>query len=154
MGNLPSKQTETAWILLIRSQQILLNQVENALKAAGLPPLAWYDVLLELGRDQATGLRQFEIGERVLLNKHNLSRLIDRLETEGLVKRQECDSDGRGNVVKITKKGMQIKLQMWVIYAKSIQELIAEPLSSTQIRGLIEIMHALIERHSKKLLQT
>ena len=150
MAPFPSKQAETAWVLLIRAQQVLLSQVETALKKAALPPLSWYDVLLELSRDPDSGLRQYEIGERVLLNKHNLSRLIDRLESDGLVKRQACDIDGRGNTVKITKKGMQLKQEMWPVYAKAIQELIAEPLTATQVRSLAEMMTALLEQHSVK----
>lgn len=146
----PSKQTETAWVLLVRTQQVLLGQVEAALKEAGLPPLPWYDVLLELSRDPEAGLRQYEIGERVLLNKHNLSRLIDRLEADGLVKRQACDDDGRGNVVKITRKGLQTKQQMWPVYAKAIQHLIAEPLTAAQTRSLAEILNALLEPHRPK----
>jgi DNA-binding MarR family transcriptional regulator len=111
------------------------------LKEAGLPPLSWYDVLLELSRDPDSGLRQFEIGERVLLNKYNLSRLIDRLESNELVKRQACDMDGRGNIVKITKKGMQLKQAMWPVYAKTIQALVGEPLTTTQLRSLTEIVN-------------
>lgn len=148
MDTFPSKQTETAWVLLIRAQQVLLDKIETALKEAGLPSLSWYDVLLELSRDPDAGLRQYEIGGRVLLNKHNLSRLIDRLETNGLVKRQACDLDGRGNIVKITKKGMQLKQEMWPVYARAIQELIAEPLTATQVRSLSEIMRALLQQHS------
>lgn len=146
----PSKPAETAWILLIRTQQVLLGQVETALKKAGLPPLSWYDVLLELGRDADAGLRQYEIGERVLLNKHNLSRLIDRLENEGLVKRQACDVDGRGNMVRITEKGAQLKQTMWPVYAKEIQSLIAEPLTADQLRSLAEMMQRLLEKHVVK----
>lgn len=147
METAPSKQTEIAWVLLIRAQQVLLGQVEIALKEAGLPPLSWYDVLLELSRDPGSDLRQYEIGERILLSKHNLSRLIDRLERDGLVNRQACDTDGRGNIVKITKKGSQLKQKMWPVYAKTIQELIAEPLTPIQVRHLAEIMNALLEKH-------
>ena len=125
MDTVPSKQTEIAWISLIRTQQILL----------------------ELSRDSDIGLRQYEIVERVLLSKHNLSRLIDRLESEGLVKRQNCDDDGRGNIVKITKKGLQLKLEMWSVYAKAIQQLIAKPLTTTQVKNLTEIMNALLQQH-------
>jgi len=152
MKTTPSKQTESAWVLLIRVQQVLLGKVETALKEGGLPPLSWYDVLLELSRDPDSGLRQYEIGERVLLNKHNLSRLIDRLESDGLVKRQACDVDGRGNIVKITGKGAQLKQEMWPVYAKAIQELIAEPLTATQVRSLAEIMSTLLEKHAVKVL--
>jgi len=145
---MPSRQTEHAWVSLTRVQQILLARVESALKAAGLPPLSWYDVLLELSRAPETGLRQYEIGERVLLNKHNLSRLIDRLERDGLLKRQACDADGRGNMVKITKKGLQLKNEIWPVYARAIQELIGEPLSAAQVRSLNEIMASLLETHA------
>lgn len=143
-----TKPAETAWIMFIRAQQVLLGRTESALKAAGLPPLSWYDVLLELSRDPDSGLRQYEIGERVLLNKHNLSRLIDRLENDGLVKRQACDIDGRGNIVKITRKGLQLKQAMWPVYAKAIQEFFAESLTTTQIRSLTEIMNTLLEHDS------
>jgi DNA-binding MarR family transcriptional regulator len=148
MTTTPTRQVETTWVLLIRAQQVLLGQVEAALKEAGLPPLSWYDVLLEVGRDAGSGLRQYEIAERVLLNKHNLSRLIDRLESDGLVKRQACDVDGRCSIVKITKKGLQLKQQMWPVYARKIQELIAKPLTNTQVRSLAEIMNALMEQHA------
>lgn len=150
MKTAPTQQTETAWVLLVRVQQVLLGYVEAALKDAGMPPLSWYDVLLELSRNPGAGLRQYEIGERVLLNKHNLSRLIDRLESEGLVKREACDIDGRGNIVKITGKGAQLKREMWPVYAKAIQELIAEPLTATQVRSLSEIMNALLAKHVVK----
>lgn len=152
MYTVPSQQTQTAWVLLVRTQQVLLSYVEAALKNADMPPLSWYDVLLELSRNPRAGLRQYEIGERVLLNKHNLSRLIDRLESNGLVKRQACDIDGRGNTVKITGKGAQLKQKMWPVYAKTIQELIADPLPATQVRSLADIMNALLEKHIIKAL--
>ncbi len=145
MEKSPSAAAEQAWIALLRSQQLLLARVEAALKAADLPPLAWYDVLLELSREPETELRQFEIGERVLLSKHNLSRLLDRLAAEGLVKRQACDSDGRGNVVTITKKGLQLRERMWPVYGAAIKELIEGPLSAAQIRSLGDIMQALLQ---------
>ena len=83
-NNAVDKSTEdpriTAWARLVRSQQLLLERIEADLKAAGLPPLRWYDVLLELHRGGRNGLRQFEIGAAVLLSKYNVSRLLDRLE--------------------------------------------------------------------------
>lgn len=141
----PSKSAENAWIALLRTRQLLLEHVEAALTAADLPPLAWYDVLLELSRAPDEPLRQFEIGERVLLSKHKLSRLIDRLEKDGLAKRLTCDEDGRGNTVKITKKGLQIKQAMWTVYAQALQVLIEAPLSATQLRALTDMMNILAE---------
>jgi len=122
MSKQPTKETLQAWIQLHRTHRLLLERVENALKSNGLPPLDWYDVLLELHREKNKGLRQYEIGEKILLNKHNLSRLIDRLEKNKLVGRHVCAEDGRGNRIKITEKGEKILKQVWPVYGQSIQE--------------------------------
>lgn len=127
-------------MLLMRTQQRILDNIENELKKAGLPLLSWYDVLLELSRDPGEGLRQFEIGERVLLNKHNLSRLIDRLEQEGLLNRQNCETDGRGVVVRITPRGGQLIKKMWPVYARAMQKFVGEKLTNVQAGALIEIL--------------
>ena len=148
MNEKRAKKAETAWVLLLRSQQMLVNAVETKLKNAGLPPLSWYDVLLELDREPGVALRQYEIGERVLLNKHNLSRLIDRLESQALVKRGSCDTDGRGNVIKITEKGIKTRKEMWPVYEQAIQELVAAPLTTKQIDDLTHIISALLHQKS------
>src|SRR3954447_2919928 len=93
-----------AWARLIRAREIVVGAVERDLKAAGLPPLAWYDVLLELSRTPAGRLRPFEIEKEILLAQYNLSRLLDRLEKEGLIAREPCDDDGRGQWVVVTEK--------------------------------------------------
>lgn len=147
MNKMPSKQTELAWVSLVRAQQILMAKVETRLKKAGLPPLGWYDVLLELARDPDTGLRQVEIGERVLLSKHNLSRLIDKLEQQQLLKRTSCDTDGRANIVKITAKGLQIKKDIWPVYAAAIEEMLGEALSNSQQAALVDITRQLIQHN-------
>ncbi len=99
------KSTITDWARLPRTQGHWQAKVYKDLKAARLPPLAWYDVLLELHRVGDAGLRQYQIGEQTSLTKHNLSRLLDRLENEALVTRRECPEDGRGNVVLIAAAG-------------------------------------------------
>jgi len=108
MENKITEEALEAWVLLHRTQRLLLENVEKTLKNEGLSPLAWYDVLLELQREKKTGLRQYEIGNKILLNKYNLSRLIDRLEKNHLVERHLCMEDGRGNRIKITSAGEKV----------------------------------------------
>ena len=61
MTEKPSKQAVLAWARLLKAERLALARVEAALKQAGLPPLAWYDVLLELERAGETGMRPFEL---------------------------------------------------------------------------------------------
>ncbi len=133
MNKEPTKETIQAWIGLHRTHRVLLEKVENSLKSKGLPPLDWYDVLLELHREKSKGLRQYEIGEKILLNKHNLSRLIDRLEKNQLVARHACTEDGRGNQIEITNKGEKMLKQVWPVYAQSIQESFGIKLNSKEV---------------------
>ena len=50
MSRNPSEPVTRAWIGLNRARDRVLGAIEHDLKAAGCPPLAWYDVLLELSR--------------------------------------------------------------------------------------------------------
>jgi len=144
MSRKPSETAVTAWARLIRAQQALLERVEADLKEAGLPPLGWYDVLLELNRVEEGRLRQHEICGKVLLSKYNLSRLLDRLEEEGLVKRQPCKEDGRAAVVGITAAGRALQKKMWPVYEQAIERYFARHLSAGEAQQLAELMGRMI----------
>lgn len=140
MKTKPSEVTLHAWIQLHRTHRYLLETVEKTLKVEGLPALDWYDVLLELHREKRDGLRQYEIGDKVLLNKHNLSRLIDRLENEQLVSRLICAEDKRANRIIITDKGEKMLKRMWPTYSKVIQATFGAKLDSDEILKLSKML--------------
>ncbi|HYQ71541.1 MAG TPA: MarR family transcriptional regulator [Gammaproteobacteria bacterium] len=136
MKSLPDEKTVQSWARLVRAQQLLLERVEADLKQGGLPPLRWYDVLLELHRSEPDGLRQYEISEAVLLNKYNVSRLLDRLEREGLIDRYTCESDGRGAQVRITASGKDLLKRMWKVYGIAITEHFARHFTQSELSRL------------------
>lgn len=132
-----------AWAELVRTQQALLQNVEKDLKVEGLPPLEWYDVLLELERAGVGGLRHREVYPRLLLAKYNLSRLIDRLEREGLVVRDACVDDGRGAQITITNKGRALRRRIWVVYSSAIDRHFASKLGQEDTMVLSRILSRL-----------
>jgi DNA-binding MarR family transcriptional regulator len=137
----PSEAVTSAWTSIMRARERLLGAIEADLKAAGLPPLAWYDVLWELARSEDGRLRPYEIEERNLLAQYNLSRLIDRLESEGLVRRETFASDGRGRWVVMTDAGRKLRERMWAVYARSIETHIGCRLAESEaktIAGLLD----------------
>jgi DNA-binding MarR family transcriptional regulator len=139
-----SANATQAWVNLMRAQQRVLAAIERDFKAAGLPGLDWYDVLWELSRADRGRLRPFEIEERTLLAQYNLSRLIDRLEREGLVERQTFDKDGRGRWVLITEKGQALRLAMWDIYAKAIARHVGARLPEADAAQLSALLSRLL----------
>jgi DNA-binding MarR family transcriptional regulator len=116
------------------------------LESVLLPPLAWYDVLLELERAGKPGLRPFELQDALLLAQYNLSRLLDRLERRTYVERRECQQDGRGQVAVITEAGRDVRKRMWPIYATAIKAAFADHLNARQITSLDSILGALKDK--------
>lgn len=147
MSKVPTKKAVRAWIQLHQVQRLLMERVEAPLKNNELPPLDWYDVLLELHRAKSSGLRQYEISKKILLNKHNLSRLIDRLEKNKLVGRHACAEDGRGNRIKITAKGETILKQVWPVYSQSIQDSFGAKLDSDELTELSRILSKVLDQN-------
>jgi DNA-binding MarR family transcriptional regulator len=135
----PSDAVIRAWARLMRAQQAVLAAVEADLKAVGFPPLAWYDVLLELSRAEK-GLRPFTLEQELLLAQYNLSRLLDRLERAGYLERRACPEDGRGQIVAITPSGRALVKRMWPTYRAAIARHVGAKLSEDDASRLAALL--------------
>jgi DNA-binding MarR family transcriptional regulator len=129
---------ERAWVQLIRAHRSALCSVERALRAAELPPLEWYDVLLELERGGP--LRPRDLQERLLLAQYNLSRLLDRMEADGLVERERCSEDARCQWIRATPEGEALRTRMWPVYADSIRTAVESRLTKAQAAQLADLL--------------
>jgi DNA-binding MarR family transcriptional regulator len=141
MKRKPSTEATDVWIRLMRVQGRVLGAVEQDLKKAGFPPLAWYDALLELSRAPAGELRPVELEKQMLLPQYSTSRLIDRLVEEGLAVRRECKMDKRGLFVEITDAGRDLQKRMWASYSAAIERHIGSKLSDAdalKLSGLLD----------------
>lgn len=141
MKRKPSTEATEVWIRLMRVQGRVLGAVEQDLKKAGFPPLAWYDALLELSRAPSGELRPVELEKQMLLPQYSTSRLIDRLVEEGLAARRECKMDKRGLFVEITEAGRDLQKKMWNSYSAAIERHIGSKLSdadAVKLSGLLD----------------
>ena len=144
-----SESTVQAWTSLVRAEQIVLSRVEDDLKKAGFPSLEWYDVLQELDGAPAGVMPQAEVQSRILLAQYNLCRLIDRLERDGLVRRQPSPEDGRSNLLVITDKGRDLRRRMWPVYAAAIEAHLGSRLSAGEadrLAGLLGKLQAVVAK--------
>jgi len=139
----PSNAVVLAWARLVRAQTAVLSAVEADLKAAGFPPLAWYDALLELSR-RPEGLRPFELEKEMLLAQYNLSRLVDRLEKAGYVTRSPCPDDARGHVITLNSDGKALMKRMWPTYRAAIARHVGGKLDETEAAELAALLGKLI----------
>jgi DNA-binding MarR family transcriptional regulator len=133
-----------AWRLYLRTHALLIDLIEQELAEAGLPPLAWYDVLFALYEAPEHRLRLHELADALVLRRSNLTRLVDRLEAEGLVCRKSCPTDRRGAFAAITEEGLAMRQQMWSVYAQCISKYFAVHLSDAEVDVLTEAMKRLL----------
>ncbi len=144
MSQKPCQSAVRAWSRLVRAHQAAMSHVEGALKAADLPPVAWYDVLVELDRTGPCGVRPFTLEEALQLPQYGLSRLLARLEAAGLVLRGTCPSDGRGQVVVMTDAGREMMQRMAPVHAAALQQAVGARLSADEADGLAHLLGRLI----------
>ena len=129
-----------AWARLVRAQHTALGGVEAALKRAGFPPLVWYDVLLELDRSPEGALRHRDIERQMLLQRYSVTRIVERMEQEGLIERVPCPDDGRGAMAAITKKGRELRRRMWPAYASAVRSHFANRFSEKELVVLADYL--------------
>jgi DNA-binding MarR family transcriptional regulator len=94
-----------AWRGLLRVHSALVKALDAELLAGHDLPLTSYEVLINLQAAPDRRRRMAELAEGVLLSRSGMTRLVDRLEREGLLERDSCASDGRGTFAVLTDKG-------------------------------------------------
>lgn len=122
----------SAWRGVLNAHVALVGRIEEALAGAGLPPLAWYDVLWALRRAPGRRARMAELADSLTLSRGGLTKLVDRLETAGLLRREPAEHDGRGLYATLTRSGEQMLRRMWPVYSGVLRETFAGAVSADE----------------------
>ena len=100
-----SERELAAWRGLLETHSELIAKLDHELEHAHGLPLTSYEVLINLVDADDGRLRMGELADRLLLSRSGITRLVDRLERQGLVERERCEDDGRGFNAVLTDKG-------------------------------------------------
>ena len=94
-----------AWRGMLRAHAALTKALDADLDSAHGLPLSSYEVLLHLNDATDRRMRMRDLASSVILSRSGLTRLADRLEREGLIRRESCASDARGAYAVLTPAG-------------------------------------------------
>lgn len=111
-----------AWRAVLNAHAALVARVEERLASAGLPPLTWYDVLWAVRRAPERRVRMAELADHLTISRGGLTKLADRLEAAGLLRREPAADDGRGYYAVITEAGNTMLRRMWTVYSRVLRE--------------------------------
>lgn len=98
---------QVAWRAVVEFCGRIVDGMEVDVAPFGLTG-ADYEVLVHLSEAAEQGLRMSELAARVLVSRSRLTYRVDRLEERGLVVRENCETDRRGFIARLTPSGMEL----------------------------------------------
>jgi DNA-binding MarR family transcriptional regulator len=111
-----------AWRGMLRVHSALVKALDAELLAMHGLPLTSYEVLINLQAAPGRRRRMAELADSVLLSRSGTTRLVDRLERDGLLERDTCDSDGRGCFAVLTERGEELLSRARATHLEGVRE--------------------------------
>jgi len=128
-----------AWRGLLRVHARMTAALDAELRREHGLPLSSYEVLLFLADEPGGRLRMSELADGVLLSRSGVTRLVDRMEGEGLLRRERCEDDARGYNAAITDKGRTLFERARSTHLDGVREHFLSQLSREELRTLGEL---------------
>jgi DNA-binding MarR family transcriptional regulator len=125
-----------AWRGLLRVHSALSRSLDAELLAAHDLPLTSYEVLINLEAAPDHRRRMAELADSVLLSRSGTTRLVDRLERDGLLVRDHCVDDGRGCYAVLTDAGLALLTEARRTHLDGVRERFLRHFSAAELRAL------------------
>jgi DNA-binding MarR family transcriptional regulator len=109
--------------------------------------MATYDVLLRLARAPDRSLRMSELALRVMMSPSGLTRAVDRLVAQGLVRRERSEDDARVMLAQLTDRGRQVLRQAATTHLRGIREHLTGRLTSKQLADVASALEVVAGPH-------
>ncbi|HET7573673.1 MAG TPA: MarR family transcriptional regulator [Solirubrobacterales bacterium] len=129
-----------AWISLARTHAAITARLQEALTAAELPPLPWFEVLATLDRSAEQRLKMGELAEALGVTRGGLTKLVDRLIKAGLLERTFCETDRRVSYATLLPAGTELLAEMRPVVRGELAVAFAANLSAAQADEMRETL--------------
>jgi DNA-binding MarR family transcriptional regulator len=117
------------WRAFLTAYSLITRRLDDELRAETGLALFEYSALLQLAEADGRRLRMSDLAQGIVLSRSGVTRLVDRLEREGLVERCQCTSDGRGAEAVLTDAGLQRLREAATVHLRGIDEYYFEQVS-------------------------
>jgi DNA-binding MarR family transcriptional regulator len=128
---------------LVKAAFLFSNRPGAPHQAHGLN-LAEADVLAAIGRAEETDLKCSEIAERTLITKSGISKVLNRLQTRGLMRRIKSREDRRSRSVQLTAKGLELCREYIPESARGARETFQRAFRPEQMRQFSKLLGLLV----------
>jgi DNA-binding MarR family transcriptional regulator len=128
-----------AWRALARAYASLAKRLDTQLEHEHGLPLTSYEVLQHLKSSKGGRMRMCDLAEQAQLSRSGLTRLVDRLERDGLLERCSCVHDARGAYACITERGGRRLRAARTTHLAVVREQFLSRFSETELNALVDM---------------
>jgi DNA-binding MarR family transcriptional regulator len=125
-----------AWIAIAQTHAAVTGRLQEALTAAELPPLPWFEVLATLDRAPEQRLKMGDLAEALVITRGGLTKLVDRLIKAGLLERTFCETDRRVSYATLLPAGVELLEEMRPLVRAELASAFSANLSVEQAEEL------------------
>jgi DNA-binding MarR family transcriptional regulator len=145
-----SDPTLTAWVRFLRAHAAITRELGARLEADHGLTMSDYDVLIQLYFAEGHAMRRVDIARQVLLTASGITRLLDGLESCGLVAKQPCASDARVSYAVLTPEGVRKVESARDTHLADVEELFGSRLEPKEREQLAELLGRLPLAHTSE----
>src|SRR3954471_22202081 len=139
-------EEQKAWRAWLYSSMLLQDQLDRELTHETGISHAYYEILVQLSEAPGRALRMSQLADRSLSSRSRLSHAVSRLEERGWVRRQVCESDGRGQLAVLTDDGFEALEAAAPVHVTGVRTHLFDQLSPQQVENMRDIGETLL-RH-------
>ena len=139
-----SAEEQRAWRAYIESSKVLADALDRQLQRDADMPHAYYEILVRLSEADGRSLRMSELADRTLSSRSRLSHAVARLEERGWVVREDCPSDRRGQMARLTDLGFSTLAAAAPGHVAAVRQSVIDVLSAEQLAQLTAIGEAIV----------
>lgn len=147
----PQDPRMRAWRAFLYAHAAVMRELEAQLVAEREMTLAEYDALVQLAGAPGARLRMSDLASRVLLSRSGVTRLVDRLETQGLVRRESCGSDARGSFAALTSAGVRCLREAMPVHLRGIGQVFMDVIGDDDAAVVERAMTAVAEASGRPI---
>jgi DNA-binding MarR family transcriptional regulator len=137
---------QRAWRAYLESSKVLFDALDRQLQRQADMPHAYFEILVRLSEADDRALRMSELADVTLSSRSRLSHAVARLEERGWVERENCETDRRGQIAKLTDSGFAALTGAAPGHVESVRHYVVDALSEDQLRELTTIGETIINR--------
>lgn len=135
------------WLTFLRSSYNIKQRLASDMRRVNCVSIGWYDVLINLYQGNKEGMPMQELAECVFMSNSGLTRLLDRMIDEGLVRRDSSTEDRRVFLAVLTEKGRALLEELLPQHQARIRNYFIQHLTDEEI----EVMTRALQKVEKAM---